>query len=49
MCELLAHLETHDEEEHDHQSVVDPVVQIQMQAERADVDPHALLPQLEIG
>ena len=49
VCELLAHLEAHDEEEHDHQSVVDPVVQIQMQAERTDVDPHALLPQLDIG
>lgn len=32
---------THDEEEHDHQSVVDPVVQIQVQAEQADVDPDA--------
>lgn len=49
MCKFLAYLETHDKEKHDHQSIVNPVVEIHMQSKRADVDTNVLMPQVEIG
>jgi len=49
MCELLSHLEANDEEEDHHEAVVDPVVQVHVQSEPADIEPDLDIPQPEIG
>jgi len=47
--ELLTHLQADQEEEDDHQAVVDPVMQIHVQAQWPKVEPDVQVPQLEIG
>ena len=47
--ELLTHLQADQEEEDDHQAVVDPVMQVHVQAQRPEVKPDVQVPQLEIG
>lgn len=49
MRELLSHLEANDEEEDHHEAGVDPVVQVHVQSEPADIEPDLDIPQPEIG
>lgn len=49
MGELLTHLQADQEEEDHHQAVVDPVMQVHVQAQRPEVKPDVQVPQLEIG
>lgn len=46
---LLTHLQADQEEEDHHQAVVDPVMQIHVQAQRPEVKPDVQVPQREIG
>jgi len=46
---LLTHLQADQEEEDDHQAVVDPVMQIHVQAERAEIEPDIQVPQRKVS